>query len=171
MFKWLKKWLHILNRAREANRRGWRSLGPMFGEGDTWSADRWGREVRRSNRLYRLARGKSPWLEQGVERKRENTKSSEESTPLISFECWGNQIQFGNLIKPGGVNALFWYTVLIEDKLFAFDAASLTASREKTIFDSDISTSVKQAKNIVENKFRNLTDFSVWIKRDGYVLN
>lgn len=58
---WLISQWRALLRMREANRRGWASLGPMFGEGAHWSAARWGREIRRSNRLYRLAHGLSPW--------------------------------------------------------------------------------------------------------------
>lgn len=58
---WLKNRWHLLQRMREANRRGWNSLGPMFGDGINWNTLRWGREIRRSNRLFRIANGKSPW--------------------------------------------------------------------------------------------------------------
>lgn len=52
---------HRWRRQREADRRGWGSLGRMMLHGEDWSAAKLAREVRRSNRLYRLANGKSPW--------------------------------------------------------------------------------------------------------------
>lgn len=54
--------LNRFQRMREANRRGWGSVGSMLSNGENWSASRWGREMRRSNRLYRLANGRNPWV-------------------------------------------------------------------------------------------------------------
>ena len=48
-------------RRREADRRGWGSVGNMYSAGQAWSSARWGREIRRRNRMYRIANGSSPW--------------------------------------------------------------------------------------------------------------
>lgn len=58
---WLKSQWRMILRNSEAHRRGWESLGRMYGYGDNWDDGRWKREISRSNRLYRLAHGKSPW--------------------------------------------------------------------------------------------------------------
>lgn len=54
---WLKKHWAARQRWKEADRRGWESLGRMFYCGLDWDDAKWGREIRRSNRLYKLTRG------------------------------------------------------------------------------------------------------------------
>jgi hypothetical protein len=61
MWVWLKSQYARWLRRCEADRRGWGSVGKMFANGRTWTGERWGREIRRSNRLYRIAHGKNPW--------------------------------------------------------------------------------------------------------------
>lgn len=65
MLHWLKQQWARFQRADEANKRGWGSLGRMFAYGNGWSDSKWGREIRRSNRLYRLAHGRNPWKPYG----------------------------------------------------------------------------------------------------------
>jgi len=59
------KWLLIewrkIRRNREADRRGWGSIGRMYANGSCWTPAKLRCEIRRSNRLYRLAHGKTPW--------------------------------------------------------------------------------------------------------------
>lgn len=56
-----KLWRTWLRR-KEADRKGWQSMGRMFVHGKEWSDAKWRREIRRSNRLYRLAHGnRGPW--------------------------------------------------------------------------------------------------------------
>lgn len=62
MLTWLKKQWKNWRRWKEADRRGWGSLGRMFAYGREWNDAKWGREIRRSNRLYRLTHGHgNPW--------------------------------------------------------------------------------------------------------------
>jgi len=58
---WLLAEWGKVRRNSEADRRGWASIGRMYACGRAWTKAKWGREIRRSNRLYRLAHGKSPW--------------------------------------------------------------------------------------------------------------
>lgn len=58
---WIKKQWNNWQRWREADLRGWQSLGRML-RGKDWSDAKWAREIRRANRLYRLTRGHgNPW--------------------------------------------------------------------------------------------------------------
>lgn len=61
MFYLLSLWWQKVRRNNEANKLGWSSVGRMLTYGRGWSEKQWRREIRRSNRLYRLAHGKSPW--------------------------------------------------------------------------------------------------------------
>lgn len=62
MIDWLKKQWVARKRWKEAYSRGWASLGRMFANGSNWDDAKWSREIRRSNRLYRLTYGRSgPW--------------------------------------------------------------------------------------------------------------
>lgn len=58
---WIRTRWGTFQRCREADQRGWGSVGRMLADGGSWSDARFGRELRRSNRLYRIANGKSPW--------------------------------------------------------------------------------------------------------------
>ena len=58
---WIRTRWTTFQRAREADRRGWGSIGRMLADGRRWSDAKLRRELRRSNRLYRIANGKSPW--------------------------------------------------------------------------------------------------------------
>lgn len=51
----------IANRWMEVQRRWLAGLWAMMANGYTWSDARWGREIRRSNRLFRLAGRGNPW--------------------------------------------------------------------------------------------------------------
>lgn len=46
MLAWLKKQWKDWQRWKEADRRGWGSLGRMFAYGREWSDAKWGREIR-----------------------------------------------------------------------------------------------------------------------------
>ena len=62
MLTWLEKKCEGWQRWMEADRRGWKNLGRMFAYGREWNAAKWGREIRRANRIYRLTRGHgNPW--------------------------------------------------------------------------------------------------------------
>lgn len=58
---WIKAQWAKFQRRREVERRGWGSIGRMYAYGRTWDAARWGREIRRSNRLYRLSAHGNAW--------------------------------------------------------------------------------------------------------------
>lgn len=61
IINWFEKQWASFQRGREVSRRGWGSIGNMYAYGKTWDRARWGREIRRSNRLYRLARTGNAW--------------------------------------------------------------------------------------------------------------
>lgn len=65
MIEWLKKQWQMYRRSCEANNRGWAQLGKMLANGRNWTDEKWAREIRRENRLYRLAAGRSPWKPYG----------------------------------------------------------------------------------------------------------
>lgn len=53
---WLTKQVKDWRRRKEADRRRWAGLGRMIACGREWSEAKWRREIRRLNRLYRIAK-------------------------------------------------------------------------------------------------------------------
>ena len=62
VIKWIRKQWRLYRRWVEADDKGWVSLGRMFSSDKSWSSEMWEREIRHSNRLYRLTRdGGNAW--------------------------------------------------------------------------------------------------------------
>jgi hypothetical protein len=61
MFDFVFKLIKKYKRSKEANDRGWASLGRLMYSSKSWDDAKWERELRRSNRLYRLVSYGSAW--------------------------------------------------------------------------------------------------------------
>jgi hypothetical protein len=64
MIRALTRKVRTVRRALEAGRREMRLDDAMAYQGETWNSAQWGRAIRYSSRLHRVAHGRSPWFTQ-----------------------------------------------------------------------------------------------------------
>jgi hypothetical protein len=104
--------------------------------------------------------------------------TDESTTPMIELQVWGQRVHFGNLLKPGGIHSLSWYTVDLDGtgaQIHAFDAQALHEKvhgvRSKFKFESNVNESIKQSSQLAQAAFASLDAFDSWVRTHFHPMN
>lgn len=97
---------------------------------------------------------------------------AERTTPAIELTVWGRALRLGNLVKPGGVHALCWYTAEFEGETWVFDAMALPGMAQHcSLFGgAAVDDDVRMLPALLERAFTGEAAFVVWVKQHFYAL-